>query len=568
MDQAIEVPGGAVRTIFSQYLSSPALRTEIHEGLQVVENRTSVNTESCSGKDGQLTGPEREPSKSSALALCLRLTAVAYVNTIIVQPVLADPACAPRFTRADQRGLSALFFWTHLNLYGRLLLDMDQPPRRADARAMTGPNGGRRRRALLVGAAVGLVAAAGAVAALGNFVTLPLAAGLGAVSGAAGFTGPLLWERHAARQELVEAWARVVDAGPAVDELSESDSLLASLNPDRRTVGFNRRREHDLRLMTAWCTSPAAGGAVWLLSGDAGEGKTRLLIEAAGRLMADGWVCGWVRRGQEACVVDVAGRWDKPVLLIADDAETRRDLAALITAAVRLVGGRVRVVVAAREFGDWWIRLRAGLDPDVSSVVAAAPRELGRLATSAHGQRQLFTQAVRAFAQARHAAPPAAVLVAPAVPAPLVLIHAAAAVTVAHNLTGQIDIDTALHQLFATEEAWWQRRAAADSPELHALGLPALQAAIVLAVLLGAGGLDDAVRRLRFLPGLGSAGTDRLQRLALWLRELYPQQTRDWLAPHLPARVVERYVATHLATHLPLVAAIATAALPPPGGTP
>jgi len=79
---------------------------------------------------------------------------------------------------------------------------------------------------------------------------------------------------------------------------------------------------------------------------------------------------------------------------------------------------------------------------------------------------------------------------------PLVLIHAAAAVAVAHNLTGQIDIDTALHPLFATEDAWWQRRAAADSPELHALGLPALQAAVVLAVLLGAGDLYDAVHRL------------------------------------------------------------------------
>jgi hypothetical protein len=37
--------------------------------------------------------------------------------------VLRDPAWQKRLTVEDQRGLSALF-WTHLNLYGRLELDM------------------------------------------------------------------------------------------------------------------------------------------------------------------------------------------------------------------------------------------------------------------------------------------------------------------------------------------------------------------------------------------------------------------------------------------------------------
>jgi hypothetical protein len=46
-----------------------------------------------------------------------------YVNTLIVQQVLADPAWRERFTEADWRGLTPLFY-RHINPYGRFDLDM------------------------------------------------------------------------------------------------------------------------------------------------------------------------------------------------------------------------------------------------------------------------------------------------------------------------------------------------------------------------------------------------------------------------------------------------------------
>jgi hypothetical protein len=68
---------------------------------------------------------------------CLHLlhAAVAYVNTMLVQDVLAEPAWADALTAEDRRGLTPLF-WSNVALYGEVKLNMGK---RLELRADTAP---------------------------------------------------------------------------------------------------------------------------------------------------------------------------------------------------------------------------------------------------------------------------------------------------------------------------------------------------------------------------------------------------------------------------------------------
>jgi len=58
------------------------------------------------------------------LALHLLQSCLVYVNTLMLQRVLAEPGWWQRMADADRRGLSPLV-WSHVSPYGVFELDMD-----------------------------------------------------------------------------------------------------------------------------------------------------------------------------------------------------------------------------------------------------------------------------------------------------------------------------------------------------------------------------------------------------------------------------------------------------------
>ena len=59
------------------------------------------------------------------LALHLLQISMVYINTLMVQEVLAEEEWTRRLTKEDYRGLTPLFY-SHVNPYGMLRLDMTE----------------------------------------------------------------------------------------------------------------------------------------------------------------------------------------------------------------------------------------------------------------------------------------------------------------------------------------------------------------------------------------------------------------------------------------------------------
>ena len=124
--RALAELGKAAKTTFlCRYLGEGALRREIHEGLNVVETWNSANGFIFFGKGGEVASNRLEDQEVSVHALHLLQSCLVYVNTLMLQRVLAEPAWMARMTPADARALTPLV-WGHVSPYGAFDLDLEQ----------------------------------------------------------------------------------------------------------------------------------------------------------------------------------------------------------------------------------------------------------------------------------------------------------------------------------------------------------------------------------------------------------------------------------------------------------
>jgi TnpA family transposase len=97
------------------------LRREIHEGLNVVENWNSANAFIFTARMARCTNSSEQ--ELSVLSLHLLQICLVYINTLMIQEVLAEEQWFTRLEQEDFRALTPLLYH-HVNPYGLFELDM------------------------------------------------------------------------------------------------------------------------------------------------------------------------------------------------------------------------------------------------------------------------------------------------------------------------------------------------------------------------------------------------------------------------------------------------------------
>ncbi len=131
--QALLELGKVKRTLFlCRYLPSEAMHQEVQEALNVVERWNGTNGFIFFGKGGEVATNRLEDQEISVLSLHLLQISLVYINTLMIQEVLAEEAWMGRMAEEDFRALTPLIH-NHVNPYGSFELDMakrlplDQP---------------------------------------------------------------------------------------------------------------------------------------------------------------------------------------------------------------------------------------------------------------------------------------------------------------------------------------------------------------------------------------------------------------------------------------------------------
>lgn len=173
----------------------------------------------------------------------------------------------------------------------------------------------------------------------------------------------------AVRDEAAVRWSvgeSLPLAIPSQPWTAQNDHPAGLLRAEYGVVPFHSR-DREREELDAWCGEERQL-AVRLLAGAGGMGKTRLLLEVAKQRQEEGWLAGFFTMGDadraptEAW--DALAACDKPLFLVTDYAETRRDLLVPIIRGMRDAkeggyGHPVRLVLLARAALDWWEQLKS-----------------------------------------------------------------------------------------------------------------------------------------------------------------------------------------------------------------
>ncbi|MFD9701357.1 helix-turn-helix transcriptional regulator [Lentzea sp. NPDC059081] len=177
------------------------------------------------------------------------------------------------------------------------------------------------------------------------------------------------------------------------------DDALPSmlLRPEYGVVPFSGRQA-EVADLPGWTSG--AGVAARLVTGPAGQGKTRLGLRLCELVQAEGWVAGIVSEDGDPALIESLAPSSRPLLLVVDYAEAR--VPALLSLArtllARPAGSPARLLLLARSAGGWLGELHRDDDAVAGLFLRTVEQRLTPLARSVADRHAEFARALGAIA--------------------------------------------------------------------------------------------------------------------------------------------------------------------------
>ncbi|MFD8500162.1 TIR domain-containing protein [Amycolatopsis sp. NPDC059657] len=170
----------------------------------------------------------------------------------------------------------------------------------------------------------------------------------------------------------------------------------AWLRADYQLVPF-AGREGDLKILRDWTDTPKSVSG-HLVSGPAGQGKTRLAHQLCQDLAGYGWVTGFLHENAAVADIENLSKIESPLLVVVDNPEPRSDQVQAVATAFmdrQPTAPPARLLLLSGDVGEWLRRLRTHADDRIRSVFGALDVQV--LAPPS-GRRAEFHRAAAAYA--------------------------------------------------------------------------------------------------------------------------------------------------------------------------
>ncbi|MGE5549167.1 MAG: tetratricopeptide repeat protein [Bacteroidota bacterium] len=312
---------------------------------------------------------------------------------------------------------------------------------------------------------------------------------------------------------------------------SSFDRPSILLNSKYEVVPFHEETCHrELELLEAWCQDKERF-SVRLFYGPGGRGKTRLLTEWCRRLRRKGWATGYlIDEPSDEQIQHLIHKGKKPLFVVIDYAEAKQWLRAFLMTTQRESSHRTRIILIAREAGDWWQML----ETLGSFIRQYEPHEVPPVLAENQMRLRVFTHAAKAYA--KYLCKPCPRLEPDLTDARferVLYLHMAALAAVEGD---PLHASTLLYETLKREEAFWTQGMQPEDQQVILARVRLFMAAVTL--LNGVENEDAATKLQQRLYG----GNERLdQRILLHLHNIY--QTKDkYIGPLEPDLLGEELV--------------------------